>query len=270
MGRTPAGTGSASCASWARPSSGARNLAASWGPVLLGGAAVAVYALSFYTSMRLAGVAIGTAVSIGAAPVAAALLERIVDRRPLSGRWAAGAALGIVGAVVLCVARGGDAPGEAAETVAGVALGAVAASPYALYSFTSHRLISRGLPSRAAVGATFGAAAVVLLAVLGVTGRALLDSWVHVAVGAYLAAVPMFVGYLLFGWGLRRVTASTATTVSLAEPVVAAALAVAVVGERLPAAGWAGVALILASLAVLTVGRTPKAPFRRRMPPSGE
>jgi DME family drug/metabolite transporter len=45
--------------------------------------------------------------------------------------------------------------------------------------------------------------------------------------------------------------------------VVAAVLAVAVVGERLPPAGWAGMALIVAGLAVLTVP-VPALAGRRR------
>ena len=73
--------------------------------VLLGGAAVAIYPLAFYTSMRLAGVAVGTVVSIGSAPLASALAERVIDRRRLTARWKAGAGLGLVGMVLLCLAE---------------------------------------------------------------------------------------------------------------------------------------------------------------------
>lgn len=233
-----------------------RALVRSWPVVAAGGAAVLVYALTFYTSMRLAGVAVGTAVSIGGAPVAARVLERLVEGRRLSARWTAGAVAGIAGALLLCLSRGTGAAagaGEAAQTLAGVALGAAAAASYALYSFTCHRLIRSGVGDRAALGATFAVAAVGLLTVLACTGGAFLVSWGNAAVGAYLAVVPMFLGYVLFGWGLARVPASVATTASLAEPVVAAVLAVALVGERLAPAGWAGMALILVGLAVLTV-----------------
>ena len=96
--------------------------------------------------------------------------------------------------------------------------------------------------------------------VLAATGAPLVASWQNLAVGAYMALVPMFAGYVLFGWGLARVRASTATTLSLAETVVAAVLAVLVVGERLPALGWVGAALIAGSLFVLTL----PAPGRRR------
>lgn len=46
--------------------------------------------------------------------------------------------------------------------------------------------------------------------------------------------------------------ASTAIVLTLVEPVVAALLAVVIVGERLPTLGWAGVGLIVSSLIVLT------------------
>jgi DME family drug/metabolite transporter len=90
--------------------------------------------------------------------------------------------------------------------------------------------------------------------VLAATGAPLLESWRNVAVGAYMALVPMFAGYLLFGWGLARVRASTATGLSLVETVVASVLAVLIVGERLPAMGWLGAALVVGSLFVMASG----------------
>ncbi|WP_338057955.1 EamA family transporter [Streptomyces dangxiongensis] len=58
--------------------------------------------------------------------------------------------------------------------------------------------------------------------------------------------------------------ASTATTLSLLEPAVTAALAVLSVGERLPATGWMGTALVIACLAVLTIP-TPTRNSRGRL-----
>jgi DME family drug/metabolite transporter len=225
------------------------------GLVLLGALAVAVYPLAFYTSMRLAGVAVGTVVSIGSAPLASALVERVVDRRRLSRRWVVGAGLGLVGMVLLCTAEAGASDGLRAGTdvVAGVLLGLVAGVTYALYSWVAHRLMRAGAGSRGAMGAVFGIGGILLLPVLAVTGGPLLDSWGNAAVGVYMAVVPMFLGYVLFGWGLARVPASTATTLSLLEPAVAAVLAVLVVGERLAPGGWIGVGLVAACLTVLTV-----------------
>jgi drug/metabolite transporter, DME family len=242
-------------------------LRAQWRLVLLGGAAVAVFPLAFYTSMRLAGVAVGTVVSIGCAPLASALAERVIDRQRLTARWMAGAALGLAGIVALCLGEATRAqPGHAGHAGAGpimlgLALAVAAAAAYAIYSWAAHRLIRRGVATRAAMGSVFGLGGLLLLPVLLATGAPLVASWANAAVGAYLALVPMFTGYLLFGWALARVSASTATTLSLLEPAVAAILAVTVVGERLPAAGWIGLALIAGCLIVLTAGSRAILPF---------
>ena len=59
-------------------------------------------------------------------------------------------------------------------------------------------------------------------------------------------------GVVIFGAGLRRVTATAAGIATLLEPVTAATLGVLVFGERLGSLGWLGAALLLASLALLT------------------
>ncbi|MER5676222.1 MULTISPECIES: DMT family transporter [Streptomyces] len=248
-------------------------LRAQRGVVLLGAVAVAAYPPAFYSSMHLAGVATGTVVSIGSAPLASALIERVVDGRRLTRRWITGAVLGLSGTVLLCAAEAtagtSSGPGarSAGSTVLGVALGLTAGLTYAVYSWAAHRLIGRGLTSGAAMGTVFGIGGLLLVPVLPATGAPLLDSWSAAAVGAYMALVPMFLGYVLFGWGLARVGASTATTLTLLEPAVAAVLAVLVVGERLRPAGWAGVALIVCCLGVLTVPFPGAAGRRAATPP---
>jgi DME family drug/metabolite transporter len=223
--------------------------------VLLGGLAVAVYPLAFYTSMRLAGVAVGTVVSIGSGPLASALAERVLDKNRLTARWLAGAALGLAGMVLLCLAeaaRPRSGHSSAGHTLLGVALGLAAGTTYALYTWAAHRLIRRGVTSRAAMGAVFGLGGLLLLPVLLATGAPLIASWPNAAVGAYMALIPMFTGYLLFGWALAHVPATTATTLTLLEPAVATLLAVTIVGEHLPAPGWAGLTLIAGCLVILT------------------
>ena len=230
--------------------------------VLCGAAAVAVYPLAFYSSMHLAGVTVGTVVSIGSAPLASAVIERFADGRRFSRRWAAGAGTAIAGTVLLCAAEAAAATGDDGTrrpgvVVAGVLLGLAAGATYALYSWTAHRLMNRGVPARAAMGATFGLGGLLLMPVLAATGAPLLASWSAAAVGLYMALVPMFAGYVFFGLGLARILPSTATTLSLVEPVVAAALAVLIVGERLLPAGWTGAGLVLAGLLVLTLPAKP-------------
>ncbi len=249
-------------------------LAAQWRTLAVAAVAVAVYPLAFYTSMRLAGVAVGTVVSIGSAPMAAALVERVIDRRPLSRRWALGATAGVLGVLALALAH--PDPGEPAtgtsgtRPLLGIALGLLAGLTYALYSWGAARVMRRGLPSRPVMGAVFGAGGVLLLPVLLLTGAPILAAWSNFAAVAYLALVPMFVGYVLFGRGLAAVPASTATTLSLLEPVVAAVIAVLVLHERLPALGWLGTGVVLLGLVVLTAGpRRPAGDTASRQSASG-
>lgn len=224
-----------------------------WPYVVLGGLAVAIYPLAFYASMRLAGVTIGTVVSIGSAPLLAALIEYKLDGFRLTKRWWLGALLGLIGMLLLTFS--GNESGEkdtSSLIIFGVSLGLVAGLTYAFYSWCARRLMQRGLFSTVAMGSTFGVGGLLLMPILVVTGAPFLDSWNNALVGIYMALIPMFLGYVFFGYGLARIQASTATTITLFEPVIAAILAVVIVGERLLMSGWVGVVLIIACLVCIT------------------
>ncbi|QXO57796.1 EamA family transporter [Morganella morganii] len=232
-----------------------------WHLLLLGAVAVAVYPLAFYGSMRLAGVTIGTVVSIGTAPVLLAIIEIIMDGARMTLRWLSGAVLGLTGIALLSLSGGTEqiTAADASATLTGVVLGLLAAFTYALYSWAARRLMQRNIPSRAAMGGIFGIGGLLLMPVLALYGAPFLDSWQNAAVGIYMACVPMFMGYVCFGYALARIPASTATTITLLEPVIAAALAALIVGEQLTAAGWAGVALIFTCLVCITLPARRKA-----------
>jgi len=222
---------------------------------------VAIYPLAFYSSMKLSGIAVGNVISIGLAPIAAALIEWTFDKQSLNRRWLISIAFGVTGVVFLATAK----PASSFENTAtswhnsvGILLGLVAAFTYAMYSWIARRLIDRGIASRAAMGSMFGLGALLLMPVLFVTGAPLLASVNNFSVGLYLAVVPMFLAYLLFGRGLTVVRASLATTITLLEPVVAALLAVTVVGEKLSLTGWFGIGLISACLLIATLRKPVK------------
>lgn len=230
--------------------------------LLIGAVGVVVYPLAFYSAMDLAGVAIGNVVALGSGPLFAALLERVIDGRRLTRRWMLGAGAGIVGVALLVVGGHGGAADSAAAPAAaaiplGVALGLVAGAAYALYTFASGRVIGLGVSSRSTMGAVFGLGAIPLAVVLIASGGPILESSQSVAIVGYLAVGPMFLAYVLFGWGLRAIRSSTVTVVTLLEPVVATILAVLIVGERLDALGWVGLALILLAVTVVSTARRP-------------
>lgn len=232
-----------------------------WRNLFLGGVAVAIYPLAFYASMRMAGVTIGTVVTIGSAPLLSALIEYLFDGTRLSRQWLLGAMIGLVGMVLIAVAKGSAHTdvNTVHATLLGIGLGLLGGLTYALYSWTARRLMLQGIGSSVAMGATFGIGGMLLMPVLLATGGPFLASWNNAGVGLYMAIVPMFFGYICFGIGLARISASLATTITLIEPVVAALLAVVIVGERLPALGWLGVVLVISCLAVISVPRRQSA-----------
>jgi DME family drug/metabolite transporter len=125
----------------------------------------------------------------------------MTGRRSRPGaRWLAATAAAITGCAMLVTS--GHASGASA---AGVALALLASLCYAVYAVTASYLITNGAGDRAVVGAIFGGAAVLLLPVLLTTALA----------------------YLLYARGLRTTAVTTATTLGLAEPAVAAVLGLA-------------------------------------------
>jgi DME family drug/metabolite transporter len=223
--------------------------------LVLGSLGVVVYPLAFYLSMDLAGVAIGNVVSLGSGPVFAALLEWAIERSRPSRLWAICTTAAIGGVVLL--ALGGDAE-RAGTVLPGILFGLVAGLAYALYTYCSSRAIRVGGSSRGVMGGMFGIGAVPLLVVLVFVGAPLVQSQQTVGIATYLALGPMFVAYLLFGRGMRTMRSSTATTITLLEPVVATLLAVLVVGERLAAVGWIGLVLILLAVTLLATASHPR------------
>ena len=135
--------------------------------LLSAGLSVALYPIAFYGSMRLAGVTLGTVISIGAAPLFSGAIEWAAEGKAPGVRWGAGVAAGIIGILLITLESGAEtASGTALHPVAGVLAALAAAFTYAYYSYAARRLMLSGIPSRAAMGAEFGIGALLLLPVL--------------------------------------------------------------------------------------------------------
>ncbi|PTP78721.1 DMT family transporter [Vibrio splendidus] len=214
--------------------------------------ALAVYPLAFYSSMKLSGVAIGTVVSIATAPFFSALLECLISKKNnINKRWLTSFAIGVVG-IGLLVFSESSSTNESGDDLKllGIALGLLAGLCYAIYSWATKALIDKGIKSQAAMGSIFCLGAMLLLPTLWFTGENLFSSQINVLVISYLTLIPQCVGYIAFSFGLRHVTASSANLLTLFEPVVAAVLAVCVVGELIPFIGWLGMFLIVLCLLI--------------------
>lgn len=238
--------------------------------LLLSALALAIYPLAFYSSMRMAGVAVGTVVSIASAPLFAALLECLFSKAfHLTKRWLISVLIGLIGIALLAygephateIAFNGASEEQAAQQrqVWGIALGLLAGLTYAFYSWAARTMIDKGVDSQAAMGSIFGLGAMVLLPSLFFTGDNLFSSPGNALVSLYMALIPMTLGYIAFGYGLRHIKASSASLLTLMEPVVAAILAVLIVGEVISPLGWFGMLLIMLCLLIQATEKQPVA-----------
>ena len=231
----------------------------------IGAAAAAAYQTAFFAATARSGVAVGTVVTIGAAPVFTGILSMATGRPGRPGaRWLAATAAAVAGCSLLVT--GGHASGASAV---GVGLALLASFCYAVYAVTASYLITSGAPDRAVVGAIFGGAAVLLLPVLVTSPVSWVATGSGLAVASDLAVLTTALAYLLYARGLRTTAVTTATTLGLAEPAVAAVLGLAVLGEHLTPAGLAGLGVLAISLVIAawpsprpTIARSDREPSR--------
>ncbi|HSK26205.1 MAG TPA: EamA family transporter [Jiangellales bacterium] len=219
--------------------------------VLAGAVGVAAYQPLFFAGVRGTGVAVGTLVALGSAPVLTGALAAVLGVRP-TRRWAVATVVACAG--VACLALGGG-PGEV--RLGGVLAALGAGASYAVYTLAAKRLLDGLHPADAVMAALFAGGAVLLAPLLLLVDLGWLASPSGVAMALWLGVVPTALAYWLFARGLRRLAAAEVATLTLAEPVTAALLGVAVLGEPVTAGLAAGAVLVVASLAVLTGGPRP-------------
>ncbi len=222
--------------------------------LVAGVVAVVVYQLAFFSAVARTGVATGTVVTIGSGPVFAGVLAFAMRLGSPSRRWL----VSTVGAVAGCAALTVGGRSAGVEPL-GIALALLSGFGYASYATVASRLILRGGDSRAVIGVLFGGAGLLLVPVLLLAGPGWLLTGRGLAAALYLGVITTGLGYVLYGRGLRTTPAAVATTLTLAEPAVAAVLGLFVLGEHLGAVAYGGLALLAASLLVLALPSRRKA-----------
>lgn len=218
----------------------------------IGALGVAVYQPGFFVGTQRSGVALGTIVALGSAPVFAGALQWSWLKRRPSVIWAVATTTMITGGVILVLGRGGDSVFSAVGTIGSLTAGL----GYALFALTTKRLIDRGMDSTEALAWQFTVGALLLVPFLATQPLRWLTTGPGVAMAAHLGILATGVAYVLYGWGLRSITTSTAVTLTLVEPVTAAIAAVTLLDERLQWYGWIGMAVVVCGLAI--AGRDPE------------
>lgn len=215
-------------------------------PLLFAGGFIAAYNLLFFAAVTRAGVGIGTALTIGSAPLWVALYEAAYLRQRPSARKATGQALAILGAALLVLA------GQAESlTLTGIALSLAAGLSYAVYSLASSAM-SPHAPSSTIAASTFTLAALLVTPVFFLLPL----NWAFTGTAPVtllaLGVLSTGLAYALYTWGLKALPASTAVTLALAEPLTAWLLATFLINEPATPLKLIGAALLLAGLYVVT------------------
>ncbi len=205
-------------------------------------------------SVLLVGVSIATVVSMGLAPIPAAMWEHITARTRPSVREAGVLAAALTGLVLISVTSGHGSSAVGRRPGLGLILAVAAGATYAGITVIGHALVRR-VDSVALTTCATVTGAVALLPFLGaaaVEGEPVITSNpVSLALLAYLGIATMALAYGLLYAGLRSTSGSAATVATLVEPLSAALMAALLVGERLAWPTVLGGALILAALVAL-------------------
>lgn len=214
-------------------------------PAALG---LVAFQVCFFKGVQLAGVAVGTVVAIGFAPLVAALLAwGVLGERP-SLVWYPSTALALAGLVCLNLGEGASAHWQR------LLLPLAAGAGYACYFVFSKPLGVRLAPDS------------VMLVLCGLSGVLLLPAlllfpvgWLASAAGAgtalYLGLVTSALAFSLTTAGLARTPAATAATLALAEPLAAACWGIFLLHEEVTLLDGCGIGLLVVGVALLALVR---------------
>lgn len=212
---------------------------------------IALYQLCFFAAVSRTGVAVGTIVGIGSAPVAGGLLGRFFCGDSLSRRWYLATLLAVCGCILLSLNSG-----NVKIDLLGILLAIGAGGSYAIYSLMLKGLLKDHPPNAVMALVVCGGALLLSPALVHVNGNWLLQPRT-IAVVLHLGIATMALSYWLFARGLKQVQLATTITLSLAEPMTAATLGILVLGEQLTSNAFTGISLIFSGLVVL-IARRPR------------
>lgn len=219
----------------------------SWpiGLTLLAAFCMACYQPLFFSAVHQTGVAVGTVIAIGSAPILSGFLETIFFKRRPSYIWLGATSLSILGCALLFLT--GDA---VAIKPMGILLAIGAGLSFAGYTLLSGQIVQGRNPLETAA-VIFGIGGVILMPFLFLFDMQWILQPSGIAVSLHLGIVATAAAYFLFSKGLQQVPASSAVSLSLAEPFTAAVLGVALVGEELNLLSWLGIGMLLGGIVLI-------------------
>lgn len=220
--------------------------------MLLGGWLLAISHAAYFAAIRYTGVTIATLLTICISPLVVVCASILLKFETLTRRIGLALVCALVGSVLLVGLHPPD--GAQYDLPLGVAFSLVSAVGYAGMILCGRFLAADYHPLQV-TAVTFAAGTLLLALVnlaVGIVPVHTAQGWLLVV---YLGLVPTAFAYWLFQMGLRSVSATAASIVSMLDPLVAALLAWALFGETLPATGVAGAGLLMLSILLLSLER---------------
>ena len=216
-------------------------------PLLIGGVAMALFQPFFFSAVELTGIAVGTVVSIGSAPVFSGMIEWLIFKIRPGRIWWLSTFLAITGCIILMFNTN-------AITVdpMGILAGLGAGISFASFTMSNSRLVRTHDPI-ASVAMIFCLSALLLSPFLFINDMSWMTETNGLLVALHIGVLATALAYFLFSNGLKFVKSSTAVTLSLAEPLTASLLGVFLVGETLDILSWVGLLMLLAGIVILVM-----------------
>ena len=220
--------------------------------MVLLGVLLIVYQWLYLAAVARLGVSVATLIALCLPPVLVAAASAAFLGEPLTTRLIV-ALMGALVGTALLIGRPADPAASSGATAWGVLLALACAGGLAIHLLASRLLAGRQHPLRPlAIG--FPVGAIVFLPVVAGRGISLVQPASGWLVLLYLGLVPSVLAYWMYQRGLRDVSATTASIVTLLEPLAAATLAWLLFGERLGTLGLLGGALLLGAIGLLSLG----------------
>lgn len=212
--------------------------------ILVAALGAGLYQPLFFASVAQSGVALGTLVTVGSEPALAGILGWLVLRHRPTLPWVLATLVAVAGLVLRSWGdlEGGDVTGLLS------ALGAGLCS--ACYIVGAKYELDRGASAVEIPTAAFLAGGLLLLPLLLTQPLAWVAEPSGAALVLYLGIATMAIANVMHTRGLHGLSPGPTATLMLTDPVVATLLGVVVLGETVGPLALAGVALVLAGIAL--------------------
>lgn len=207
---------------------------------------MALYQPFFFSGVCRTGIALGTVLALGSAPIFAGIIEFFM-RKGLSKKWVLGTSVSIVGCILLFGGQGSldfDIFGSLFSLGAGLA--------YSIYVQVSQKLFN-SYKRDAVNGLVFFIGALFLVPLLFINDISWLTSLNGALSMLHLGLIATALAYTLFAYGLVNVATAKAVSLTLAEPLTATLLGIFIFQETFSKVSMLGGLILLIGLIINTI-----------------